>query len=237
MISVIIPAYNEEKNIGRCLDALVKQITTQPFEVIVVDNNSTDTTASIVKSYEKKLDLLLVMEKEKGRGPARHTGFSKAQGDILLSTDADTIVPPDWIDILSHELSRSHAIAATGTCKVIDCGIVKNTTISLLQPLAMHIYRLLFGHYWLSGFNFAIVKDAYIKSGGFDRRLNALEDIDLSFNVHKIGKIHFISNTPVIFSGRRFQHGLFTGLFPYVSTFTEYFFFKKNTIVLQDIRT
>jgi glycosyltransferase involved in cell wall biosynthesis len=236
VISVIIPAYNEEKNIAACLEGLVGQKTTKPFEVIVVNNNSTDRTEQIVKSYEKKLNLKIIGEKEKGRGPTRHTGFAKAEGEISFSTDADTIVPPNWIEALSAKLARNHAIAVTGTCKVTDCGVIKNATISFLQPLAMHIYRLLFGHYWLSGFSFAITKDAYIQSGTFDRKLNALEDIDLSFKVSKIGHIQFIGNTPVIFSGRRFRQNLLIGAFPYVSLFVQYMFLKRNTIVLQDIR-
>ena len=107
---------------------------------------------------------------------------------------------------------------------------------NFLQPLSIRLYKFIFGHYWLSGFSFAIYKDIYKKSGGFNSKLNIQEDIELSFRVSKIGKIKFISNIPVIFSGRRFQKGLIKGLFSYISTFVSHFLFKRDDIVLSDIR-
>ncbi len=237
MVSVVIPAYNEEKVIGACLDSLVKQKTQHKFEVIVVNNNSTDKTADAVNSYRNRLELNLVMQKEKGRGPARQIGFSHACGDIILSTDADTVVPPGWVETLSDSLRGSNAVAISGTCKIVDCGLFTNTLFNFFQPLAMRVYRLVFGHYWLNGFNFAIYKEVYRKSGGFNVKLNSQEDIDLSFKVSKLGKIHFMPGLPVIFSGRRFrQKGLIRGSLPYLLTFIGYFFYKNEGVILSDVR-
>lgn len=236
MISVIIPAYNEEKKIEKCLGSLLNQITTQKFEVIVVDNNSSDKTAEIARLYKSKLNLKIIVQKIKGRGAARQKGFQQAEGEIILSTDADTIVPPSWIELFSKTLKDSNAIAVTGTCKMMDCDFLTNTILNISQPLIMRIYRLIFGHYWLSGFSFGIYKSAYIKSGGFNKYLNALEDIDLSFKVSRIGQIKFISNLPVIFSGRRFKKGLIKGILPYLTTFITCFFYKNEKITMSDIR-
>lgn len=236
MISVIIPAYNEEKKIGECLGSLVNQNTTQKFEVIVVDNNSKDKTAEIARQYESKLNLKIVVQKIKGRGAARQKGFHQAKGEIILSTDADTIVPPSWIEKFSKTLQESNAVAVTGTCRIIDCGFFTNTIINIFQPLFMRIYRLVFGHYWLSGFSFGIYKDVYKKSGGFNKNLNVQEDIDLSFRVSKIGRIKFIPNLPVIFSGRRFKNGLIKESSAYVTTFIGYFYYKNEKVILSDIR-
>jgi len=236
MISIVIPAYNEEKLIGACLDALTQQKTTKKFEVILVDNNSTDKTVIIAEKYKNKLDLKIVLQKVKGRGPARQRGFQEAKGKIIFSTDADTIVPPCWIERLSKTLQESTAVGVTGTCKIVDCGWFTNTCFNFIQPFSMRIYRLIFGHYWFSGFNFAIYKDIYEKSGGFNARLNVQEDSELSFKVSKIGKIKFIPNVPVIFSGRRFQNGLLKGLLPYLTTFIGYFHQKNEQIVLDDVR-
>lgn len=76
MLSVVIPAYNEEELIGNCLNALVAQKTTEEFEVIVVDNNSRDKTAEIAEKYKSKLNLKILLQKEKGRGAARQKGFA-----------------------------------------------------------------------------------------------------------------------------------------------------------------
>lgn len=236
MISVIIPAYNEEKKLGECLDSLIEQRTTQKFDVIVVDNNSQDKTAEIARRYESKLDIKIVVQKIKGRGAARQKGFHQAKGEIILSTDADTILPVTWIETLSKTLRESDAVAVTGTCRVTVCGFLTNTFFNILQPIFMRIYRIIIGHYWLTGSNFGIYKDVYEKTGGFNQNLNAQEDIDLSFRVNKIGQIKFISNFPVIFSGRRFKKGLIKGLLPYVTTFIGCFCLKNVKVILPDIR-
>lgn len=236
MVSVIIPTYNEEQSISDCLQSLVNQKTSLEFEVIVVNNNSTDNTINVVNKYKDKLNLRIVNQLVKGRGAARQKGFEIAREDILLSTDADALVPPLWIEKLSNSLKENNVVAVTGICKITDCGLVTNAIFNFLQPMFMRIYRLVFGHYFLSGFSFAIYKETYIKSGGFNKKLNAQEDVDLSFRVSRLGKIKFIPNLAVVSSGRRFNKGLFKGLIPYVKTFISYFFFKDKEVILQDIR-
>lgn len=236
MISVVVPAYNEEKIIARCLNSLVSQKTNKEFEVILVNNNSTDKTDEIAQTFKKKLKLRIILEPKQGRGVARHTGFMKASGNIILSTDADAVVTPDWVEVLSGLMTKPGVVAATGTCWINDCSYMTNKSFNLFQPLFMRGYRLLFGHYWLSGFSFGIYKEIYEKSGGFNTKLNAQEDIDLSFKVSKLGKIYFFPDHPVLFSGRRFKKGFVRGLYPYLATFFDYYFFKRNDFTLPDVR-
>lgn len=236
MISVIIPAYNEEKLIGKCLEGLVLQSTDKKFEVILVDNNSTDNTVLIAQKYKKKLDLKIIRESKKGRGAARAAGFKKANGAILFSTDADTIAPPNWIERFTDELEKGDAIAVTGTLKVEDVTGIKKTIINNLSEPYMTSYRALFKHYWLSGFSFAIYKEIYDKSGGFNPNLNSQEDTDLAFRVSKLGKIKLIRNVPVIFSSRRFKNGMISGFLPYAKTFASLFFLRGRSSELPDVR-
>lgn len=236
MLSVVIPAYNEEGTIAACLDSLVHQQTKQRFEVIIVDNNSTDKTAKISERYKNKLTLRIIAEKQKGRGPARAAGFTKASGDIICSTDADTQVPANWIDTLVSCFTKPNIVAVTGTMKISDCNTFINTQVNLGQPLVMKLYRLLFGHYWLSGFNFAIRKDTYKKSGGFNTKINGQEDIELSRFVSKLGLIAYTEQIPVLASGRRFKKGVIAGTFQYVLTFIRYFYFHDSTIAFSDVR-
>ncbi|MDP2874367.1 MAG: glycosyltransferase [bacterium] len=236
MISVVIPAYNEEELIGKCLDSLVAQKTSEEFEVILVDNNSTDNTSKIAESYQGKLNLRIILEKEKGRGTARYAGFKQAQGLIILSLDADTTAPPDWIDKMIGPLGSRQAVATTGPCQFCDGDKFTNTIMSAFQPNSMRLYRLFLGHYWLSGFNFAITKEAYDQSGGFHPKINAQEDIELTFKVNKIGKIKFLPNAVVTASGRRFRKGMIRGFLPYITTYISYFFLKKDNPILSDVR-
>lgn len=237
MISVVIPAYNEEKNISKCLEALSRQSTSLNFEVILVDNGSTDKTVELAKKFNQKIDLKIISEKKKGRSPARKKGFDIAQGEIVLSTDADAIVPHNWVEEITSCFDNRKIIAVTGTCFINDCDWLTNTLFNFLQPLGMSGYRLIFGHYWLSGFNFAIRSNEYLQSGGFDENLNAIEDIDLSFKIKKIGKIKFLNNLPVLFSGRRFKkNGLMGGLMSYFVLFWFYARGKRSKTFLSDVR-
>lgn len=236
MVSVVIPAYNEEELIGKCLDSLVAQKTTEQFEVVLVDNNSTDNTSKIAEGYQGKLNLRIILEKEKGRGIARFVGFQQARGDIILSTDADTVVPPDWIEKVIHHLKSSQAVAVAGPCKIADCNWFTNLVFNFIQPASMRIHKLFRGFYWMSGFNFGVYKDIYDKSGGFNRGLNVQEDVEIAVKVKKLGKIIYAPDTKVTASGRRFKNGLISGLLPYLTTYISYFFLKKQDPDLSDVR-
>ncbi len=236
MVSIVIPAYNEEKMIQKCLGSLVAQKTQQAFEVIVVDNNSTDKTYEIVQRYKDKLNVSVIKETTKGRGAARSTGFKHAKGNIILSTDADTILPSNWIEKMTHAFKNPQVAAITGTCKINDCSRFINFIFNIFQPFSMIFYRIVFGYFWLSGFNSGIRKETYEKSGGFNRKLNALEDVEIAKKIKPFGKIKFIYTTPVTFSGRRFKKGFIKGLLSYITIYSMYQLDKKRNIMLSDMR-
>lgn len=237
MISVVIPAFNEEENIGLCLEGLARQNTAERMEVIVVDNASTDRTAAVAETYRATLpDLRVVHEPQKGRGAARTTGFACAQGDPIFSLDADTVVPPDWVEAyLKLFRDGDDVVAVTGLPRISDCSTIDNALFNVLMPLQMKAYRVLFGHYWLSGFSFAIRRDAYRKAGGFNPVTDFCEDLDLSFRVFKTktGKIRLEQMHPVQFSGRRFKKGLVRGYMQYAAAFSVKFMLRRERVILQ----
>ncbi len=219
LVSVVVPARNEAEHIATLLESLTQQTFAGTLEVIVVDNNSTDQTAQVAAQFADRLNLRVVTEPVKGRGAARAAGFAAAAGSIILSTDADSVVPACWIQELVDGLRRSGAVAVTGTGRIEDCSPSVNNRFNWLQPLLMRGYRVVFGHYWLTGFNFAITRNAYQQSGGFRADAADLEDIDLGFRVRRIGRIVMLGNVPVTTSGRRYHHGLVSGLWAYVVIF------------------
>ena len=236
MISVVIPAYNEEHYLGACLAALNKQDTTTAFEIIVVNNASTDHTHQVAQEHTTKNNLRIIDEPQKGRGAARSTGFAAATGSIILSTDADTIVPSYWVEKMIDYFKDPTIVAVSGTCYIADRSWFANTLFNFIQPLAMHLYRLAFGHYWLTGSNFAIRAQTYQHSGTFNRALNSHEDTQLSFQVKKLGRIKFISQPAVLVSGRRFKKGIAIGLFDYIRSFFERFALRRTNVHLDDSR-
>ncbi|MDO8626452.1 MAG: glycosyltransferase [Candidatus Magasanikbacteria bacterium] len=233
-ISVIIPAYNEEKTLAKTLESLIKQTTDRAFEVIVVNNASTDKTRVVAEFFLDKLDLKIIDEPNKGRGAARAAGCASAAGEIFLSTDADTILPSNWIDVLIKPV-HSGVVGVTGTAKIEDCSFFVNIFFKLFQPALTKISRWLLGYYWLAGFSSSVTRGAYEKAGGFDKALNSLEDTDLARRVSRQGKIVCVWNCPVVFSGRRFKKGVLRGLLSYLPPFIM-FLFKSRRVNLSDIR-
>lgn len=235
-VSVVIPAFNEEKYIGDTLFSLLKseQQTHINYEVILVDNNSKDKTIERALKFKDGMNLRIIKEASQGRGAARARGFKEALGEIVLSADADTIFYKGWVEKLTNAI-KEDVVAVTTSCKIVDLSSFSNAVFNFIQPVSMLLYKIFLGHFWLSGFSFGILKEVYQKSGGFDISLQAQEDLDLSFRVAKFGKIVFI-NKPVIFSGRRFKKGLIIGIWDYLKSFTEAFVLKKKSVYLENLR-
>jgi glycosyltransferase involved in cell wall biosynthesis len=95
-VSVIIPAFNASATIGRTLEALDRQDTGEPFEVIVVDDGSSDGTTEIAESAGGRVRV--IRQDHQGPGPARNRGVQTATGRFLAFTDADCVPTPGWLD-------------------------------------------------------------------------------------------------------------------------------------------
>lgn len=236
MISVVIPAYNEEKNIAKTLESLTKQIASQPFEVVVVDNNSTDRTAAIATTFMNQLNLTVIHEKQPGRGAARAAGFAAATGDIICSTDADTVLPPAWLETITKPIMQKRAIATAGISQIKELHWVQNKLFFAAQLIGLYFFIIRHGHPWFSGFSAAITKEAYAACGGFRRDLNALEDVEIADRIAKQGKIKLVIRHPIISSARRLRAGLGQGLKAYVRLYIDLYIKKKDHVYLSNVR-
>jgi glycosyltransferase involved in cell wall biosynthesis len=103
-LAIIIPAYNEEDVISRCLDSILLQ-TQVPDEIIVVNNNSVDRTAEIAGAYK---NVTVLNEKKQGMASARNAGLNLSKCDLLARVDADCVLPPNWVEH-AHQLMDPHA--------------------------------------------------------------------------------------------------------------------------------
>jgi glycosyltransferase involved in cell wall biosynthesis len=115
-VSIVIPAYNEEGQLALCLSAVARQ-TVKPFEVIVVDNNSTDATAAIAQRYSF---VTVVRESKQGLVFARTRGYNTARGEIIGRIDADTIIDPDWVERVQNCFARGKTDVLVGAIGFSD---------------------------------------------------------------------------------------------------------------------
>lgn len=122
-VSIVIPAFNEEHFIRRCLQSCVNQ-TSAPDEIIVVNNRSTDATVSIVRQYQKehpRLGIRLLHQNEhQGIAPTRNHGFDHARGDIIARTDADAMIADDWVETIRRRFEDPAIDAASGPIVLYD---------------------------------------------------------------------------------------------------------------------
>jgi len=200
LISVVIPAYNEEKHIEACLDSLKKQSFPKLFyEVIVVDNDSTDKTAEIAKKFQTKV----ILETERGTVFAIRKGLNQAQGDIVALTDADTIVNKDWLKNIYQAFENNPELVLVGGRTLFRPKVP-------LSVISQGIFNLANGLIGFNGANGAIRKDTYQRVYGIDEKINLSWETDLSLRLKKEGQKTFLIRNWVITSSRHFRgwHGI-----------------------------
>lgn len=182
-LSIVIPVYNEEYHLRACLDAIAKQ-TVKPKQVIVVDNNSTDKSAEIAKSYKF---VTILKEKKQGIGYARDRGFNAVTADVIGRIDADSVIEPNWVEYASTYLGIFPDELLTGGCYIYDLSMPR--FFGWIQSqIAFRANRFVMGHYIAWGANMAFRRELWhqvkTKVHNFP---DIHEDMDLSIHLHEIG--------------------------------------------------
>lgn len=166
--TIILPTYNEELFVKDTLDSLenqnIRKAYPDKFELLIVDNHSTDSTPDITQLYGK------VIFAPKGKLTSRDIGIKQAKGEIIVAADADTYYPPNWLNLMLHHFQCSKCVAVSG-------------------PRLTRNPILLIGYVWnafrdasrqrMVGSNSAFRKESYLASGGFNLQIN-------QFNRHEM---------------------------------------------------
>lgn len=198
-VSLIIPTYNEEKRIGKCLESLANQ-TVKPDEVIVVDNNCTDKTVEIAR----KFNATIVKEKKQGMIYARNAGFNAAQYEILARTDADAMVPHDWISRIKEDLRNASIGAVSGPAYYF--ALPKPFRIlEFMNKTFFRINKLVMNRNLLFGPNMALKKEVWdkVKKDICLKDRDVHEDFDLALHLSKYTRVKFDYNLVIKTSFRR----------------------------------
>ncbi|MET3807775.1 glycosyltransferase involved in cell wall biosynthesis [Nakamurella sp. UYEF19] len=201
--SIVIPAFNEEFYLGDCLSSLAGQDYRGTYEVIVVDNNSNDETASLARAH----GALVVFEKARGVCQARQRGTESASGEIVVSADADTVYAPDWLSNIDRWFDRNpRGIAVGGPCYFHDGPRWGLWLQKMLFGAVVLVQRFGGPVVYITATNFAFRKDAFT---GYDTRLaQGGDELDLLRRLRKKGKVAFDPANPTHTSARRMDEGV-----------------------------
>lgn len=200
VVSFVIPALNEERYIGRCLQSIRSLEMPQGvdgIEIVVVDNCSTDQTVEISRTAGAVIE-----EVPPGRPSiARNTGARRASGDWLAFVDADCELPKNWLTICGSQLLGDvQVVAAAGVLQgpLANATWVERAWYDIGHRAADKSVRSV---RWLPTFNLLVRRSAFVAVRGFDESLATCEDCDLGYRLANLGKLMVDPRTQVTHSG------------------------------------
>ncbi|MDE0186953.1 MAG: glycosyltransferase [Candidatus Poribacteria bacterium] len=210
MISIIIPTYNRKDELEDLLPSLRRQKSTVLFEIIVVDDGSTDGTRELLKNLAEdwKGRLRFLEQNRAGPGAARNLGIKHANGDILVFVDSDCIAPSEWLTKLTSGFDNPQVGAVGGPelappndCLLRKCQSYVMTAFLTTGGLRGRKGNKL-GVYYPRSFNMAVRKRSIEVVGGFPKRLYG-EDILVGFKVKQMGYTLEFAPDAAIYHHRR----------------------------------
>ncbi|NUR94664.1 MAG: glycosyltransferase family 2 protein [Kribbellaceae bacterium] len=201
--TVVIPAYNEERLIGACLRSLAEQDFAGGVEVVVVDNNCTDRTAEIARSY----GAVVVSEEVPGVCAARHRGSALARGEIVVSSDADTVFDAGWLSRIDRTFRADpERVAVAGPCQYVGGPWWGRVYAGILFDLVHLVYRATGRVMYVTATNIAFRKDAW---SGYDLTgTQGADELGLLGQLRSRGRVAFDRANPTFTSARRLARGL-----------------------------
>lgn len=206
--SVVIPCYNEGGYIADTINSLAAQSFSGGYEIIVVDNNCTDDTAEMARG----LGARVVAEARAGVCNARQKGTQISRGDIVISADADTAYPTNWLENIDKSFRiDDRVVAVAGPCRYKDGPLWGRVYGRLLFGVLNMMYRLTGRIYYVTATNLAFRRDRW---PGYDVGLTqGGDELDLLRKLRRRGIVIYDHSNPVWTSPRRLTRGLLYNLF------------------------
>lgn len=221
-ISLIIPALNEEKYLPQTLRS-IKKLDREPDEIIVVDAQSEDKTAQTATSF----GATVVSVKRRSIGYSRQKGLEAASGDIVAYTDADTILPTNWLSTIVSHFEKDRVVGVFGGFRVPDGPWWYRFYINIIQPFTNTLIYAIFKIPFATGQNMACYRKNALAAGGFPVDFKIAEDIEIARRVMSTGRIIFRQDFFVIASGRRGYEGFWKLVTRCFWAFFYYFIYRR----------
>lgn len=199
--SFIIPVYNRPNEIKELLQSFSNQIYLDNYEIIIVEDGSTDKCDTVVTQFQDKLNIRYLDKTNSGAGQSRNHGMLHAKGNYFVILDSDVILPNHYFEVIKNTLQQklTNAFGAPDKAHYSFTNIQKAINFAMTSFLTTGGLRNNKGtqNFQLRSFNMGLSKETYKKTKGFSKQ-NFGEDIDLSFRLEELGLTkQFISNAYV----------------------------------------
>jgi len=185
LISIIVPFFNAEKTLKRCIDSILRQ-TYHNYEVILVDNASTDKSKEIVLSYVKRHKNMHYFEiKERNVSLARNMGLTKARGELITFVDADDMIDKNFLKIMGEKIINRDLVICKYTRRINKLGQIDDWAHAIdKDEIVKQILdnREIKGYIWNKMFWKNIIDEHEIV---FNEKLRIGEDVDFVYNYVK----------------------------------------------------
>lgn len=209
-VSIIVPTFNSEKTIERCIDSLFKiDYPKDKLEIIVIDNSSKDRTSSILKKYK---NIIYLAEKRQSAARARNRGIAHSKGEIIAFTDSDCVVDRNWVKELMKPFKNRDTVCVAGLTVFKGQSTVINKAAEK-RGLGAYVRWMDQGERglsWAPTCNLAVKRDVLEKVGGFTEAFRgaAGEDIDLCWKIGKLGYQIIFNNRAIVYHIREAWNSL-----------------------------
>ncbi len=189
--SIIIPVYNRPNEIDELLESLTQQDFQENFEVIIVEDGSSQKSDEIVKNYSKSLNIRYFFKENSGAGNSRNFGMQQSLGNYFIILDSDVILPNQYLSAIkkSLEINFTDAFGGPDTAHKSFSPLQKAINYSMTSVLTTGGIRgkkQAVGKFQPRSFNMGISKNAFEKTNGFSE-MKIAEDIDLTFRLWENG--------------------------------------------------
>jgi glycosyltransferase involved in cell wall biosynthesis len=186
-VSVVVPTYNRGAQVRYCLDALLTQYTRRLYEIVVVDDGSTDDTASVV---EQCPPVRLIRQQNAGPARARNRGVEEAQGDVVLFTDDDCVPQADWLDRMAAPLDDPKVAGVKGAYLTRQTALVARF-VQIEYEEKYDRLRKRQTIDFVDSYSAAFRRSVFLEAGGYDTDFPtaSVEDQEFSFRLAAAGRV------------------------------------------------
>jgi glycosyltransferase involved in cell wall biosynthesis len=214
LFSLIIPVYNRPDEVDELLESLTKQTYKEIFEIVLIEDGSTNRCQDVAKNYGDRLEISYYYKENSGPGDSRNYGMHKARGDYYIIFDSDCIIPSNYLVEVEKALEKNYVDCFGGPDKALDSfsdiqKAINFTMTSFLTTGGIRGGSEKIGKFQPRSFNMGISRKAFEISKGFGN-IHPGEDPDLSIRLWNLGFETRLFSNAFVYHKRRIDWDKFS---------------------------